>query len=263
MRSALAGRPAALAILAMSPLLAYAAGEKSFASLKNLERELPPTLAHPRLTPESRLRLDATAALENLSSVEQLQAIRTACEKWRAVALPRRGEPDPELLVVWPGGGTWWRCSEGGGSRLAEWDDLMAPYARQPQHGQVFLFGGGQFSFGSSSGWGLTVGAGTTLFQERANVALGQSFSGGGGSASYTLGASGRLRFPIDERLGWNVGPQLQVAIASSSTTFTAAALGGINYLVSTGGSLDVTASVATNGSFGLLTGFTFFLGSP
>jgi hypothetical protein len=248
---------AALVLLATSPALA---APRSTAQLTALERELPPSLTRARLTAESRLMLDATPELLDSLAFQQHKTIRTACEKWRRSSPPLPGEPDPELLVVWPGGGSWWRCTEDGGTRLAEWDDANVPFTRRPSGGRIFAFGGGQFSFGNSSGWGITAGAGTTLYRERADVAFGQSLSGGSGSTTYTLGLSGRLRFPIDDRMGWNAGPQLQLSVGSGSTTFTAAALGGLNLFVKPGGSIDVTASVATNGNFGLLTGYTFFL---
>jgi|GEM_PF-2619362 len=256
---------AVLSLLLIAPALAFALPSafavetKSAVSLQALGTGLPSVLVHPRLTPESRLVLDATEELIGLSSSDQRKAIRSACEKWRATAPPAIDGHDPELLVLWPGGGTLWKCGPSGGESISEWDDFKAPYTRQPQRGRFFGFGGGQFSFGNSSAWGVTLGVGTTFFRERADFSLAQAFSKAGGNGSYSLSASSRLRFPIDEKVSWNAGPQLAFSVSGGSSTLTAAALGGVSIFVSTGGSIDFVASLATNGNYAFLTGYTFF----
>lgn len=254
----------------MEPAVAPASLEDRQAALKDILGRLDlKSFSDARLSSAGGLILDATDAFAAAGASAQAAGITAVCSEWEQSlrASAGIGEANPFLLVVRPAEGTLWRCEEKGGRPVQDWADSHLDLGEAQRSGRLFFSFGGQMSVGGLvDQTGLNTRLGTTLFQDRYDLAVTYGHETVDTTPKFvtnSYGLAARALFPIDARMGWNIGVQGTRSIASSGgpkeTTDTASGLAGLSFYLP-GGSVDVTVHAGNHSSYGVLVGYTIYL---
>ena len=229
------------------------------------KRYASPAFPSARLSGSGQLYLAAGDGYLRAGPTEKALRVKEAFDAWRDTEREAGITPAPATLaVVWPAGGELWERLGSRVSMVDSWADDRPPTRAQRKTGQWFGFLGAQAqSGGSSSGSGVNARIGSTLWQDRYDLAatLGSNSTGKSPKVTSTsYGVVGRALFPLSKGIGWNAGAQLQRTIQSPGQTFdTVSAVGGLSFFVPSG-SFDVTLTIGSHSTIGLTAGYTVFL---
>ncbi len=254
-----------LCLLAALALALPAAAADYPQALKNLKPRLDSSVfSGASVSAQNQLILTATDKYKAMTSSLRYQQAYTALLSWHSVLSP--GAPANLLLSIkWKNGGELWLLKDSGPAKIDEWADTRLPFTpSQPNTDRFFGYLGGQLMKGGSSvGSNMTAfngRLGKTFLRGRCDAAAiyGYSKLGDAGLSSY--GLTGRVLFPLTDKMGWNLGGSFTRSAPSTGDAVNSiAALGGLNFYLP-GGSFDVTASVGNNSMYSLLFGYTLFL---
>lgn len=253
---------ALLALISFSLPAAAADYRRAFERFKpRLDTEI---FSGAALSAQNQLILEATDKYAAMTAEERgLQASWVLVE-W-SKALPRGSSANLLLSTKWKDGGELWQMKAARPARIDEWSDTRLPFTPdQPKADRFFGYVGGQYMNGTAE-TGNTTGfngrLGKTFMSGRYDAAvlygytkMGEDYS----SSSY--GLTGRALFPLNERMGWNLGGSYTRSVPSSGDAANnMAALGGVNFYLP-GGSFDITASLGNNSMYSLLIGYTLYM---
>jgi hypothetical protein len=254
--AAAAGAPARAAATPEDALKAYGSGYAGY------------PLSHPRLTSEGRLVLQADPQFME-EPLERPRWIQSACANWTGVIRSTGAAADPSLLILLPDGGALYECGDSHPTAIENWSDAKTVFSGVADSiGNFYVSFAGQANFGPTNSYGFNMAEGVTMYHRHFDIAA----TVGLVSANITMsiGALVRYRLPITSFFGVNAGinPGFQMSIIEPPsgstadpaivTSFVCGFLGGFNFYVPTG-TIDLTGSYSTNGSYAALVGHTFF----
>jgi hypothetical protein len=229
-------------------------------------------LSQPSLSAEGRLVLKGDEGWVQAPK-EHDGWIRKACSNWTGAIRSTGAVADPSLVVITPHGGSLWDCGAYQPKEIVAWDDTKPVFTGVSDLvGVPYISVAGQATFGNAiNTYGFNLAEGITLYKRQLDVALTVGLVGSSAGLTTSIGGLLRYRIPIGSLVGINIGvnPALLMSVPSLPagdttdspslvTSFTCGFLGGLNFNVPTG-TIDVTASIATNGAYTGLLGHTFF----
>jgi len=216
------------------------------------------------LSAQNQLILEATDKYAAMLPAERgLQASWVLAE-WNK-ALSPRAPANLLLSTKWKDGGELWLMKTAGPARIDEWADTRLPFTPdQPKADRFFGYVGGQYMNGTGETGDLTGfngRLGKTFMSGRYDAAVLYGYTKMGEAAgSSTYGLTGRALFPLNERMGWNLGGSYtRSAPSSGDAVNNMSALGGVNFYLP-GGSFDITASLGNNSMYSLMVGYTLYM---
>ncbi|MBI4351184.1 MAG: hypothetical protein HY550_07075 [Elusimicrobia bacterium] len=255
-------------LLAVSALIFFsppAAAADYRQALEGLNQRLDASLfSGAALSAQNQLILEATDKYAALPASERGRRASAALAEWRKALSPR---PPANLLlsIRWKDGGELWLLNTAGPVKIDEWADTRLPFAPdQPRADRFFGYVGGQYMNGTEE-TGNTTGfngrLGKTFMSGRYDAAILYGYAKTGEAAgSSNYGLTGRALFPLNERMGWNLGGSYIRSVPSSGDAVNnMAALGGVNFYLP-GGSLDLTVSLGNNSMYSFMAGYTLYL---
>lgn len=252
---------ALLAILSLS--LPAAADYRQ--ALENLKPRLDPSVfSGAGLSAQNQLILTAADKYAAMPVADRNRQASWALGEWQRTLGPA-APANLMLSISWRNSGELWLLKPTGPVKIDEWTDTRLPFTPdQPNTDRFFGYVGGQLMKGNNTTGNMTAingRLGKTFMRGRCDAAvlygyakMGEDYS----SSSY--GLTGRALFPLNERMGWNLGGSYaRSAPSSGDASNNMAILGGVN-LYLPGGSFDITASIGNNSMYSLLIGYTLYL---
>jgi hypothetical protein len=206
------------------------------------------------------LELHANETYLKAGSQQRKIWVTEAVTGWQA---SQNQKTDQMATVVWNGGGELWTVQGNNVSQVTEWSEnrLFIPETTPPS-GRLFAFFGGQVTTGGPADIsGFNARVGSTLLQNRYDVALSFSAASVNTTPSVntnSIGIVGRALFPLSEHVGYNLGGQLVMTQIDGNSQSTPGAVAGLNFFMPNG-SFDVTLSAIDAGRWSLLAGYTLF----
>lgn len=216
------------------------------------------------LSAQNQLILEATDKYAAMTAEERgLQASWVLVE-WSKALSPRAPE-NLLLSIKWKDGGELWQMKAAKPARIDEWSDTRLPFTPdQPKADRFFGYLGGQYMNGTAETGNMTGfngRLGKTFMSGRYDAAVLYGYTKvGENSGSSSYGLTGRALFPLNERMGWNLGGSFtRSAPSGGDAVNSTSVLGGVN-LYLPGGSFDITASLGNNSMYSLMIGYTLYL---
>lgn len=217
------------------------------------------------LSAQNQLTLKATDGYAAMPAGERRKLVSWLLTGWRR-AIGADAPVNLILSIAYKGGGELWLLSARGAARIDEWSGTRLPFTPdQMNRDRFFGYAGFQFvpakddeSSGTSA---FNARLGKTFLNGRYDAAVFYGYADfGEDSDSTSYGFTGRALFPINKRLGWNLGASLTRNSPSTGDASTGiSGVGGINFYLP-GGSFDITASMGNKGMYSLMAGYTVHL---
>jgi len=252
---------AALTLVLLSLPAAAADYQKAFKTFRN--RLDSSVFSGADLSAQNQLILQASDKYVALPASGRFERASVALTGWHMVLAPD-APANLMLSIRWKTGGELWLMKDSGYAKIDEWADARLPFTPDPPNTDRFFgYVGGQLMRGGSATGNMTAfngRLGKTFLRGRCDAAALYGYSKLGDSGLSAYGLTGRVLFPLTDKLGWNLGGSFTRSAPSvGEAVNSVAALGGVNFYLP-GGSFDVTASVGNKRMYSLLLGYTLYL---
>jgi hypothetical protein len=227
-------------------------------------------LVRPRMSAEGRLILESETDYNRIPPKRAAWASE-ACAAWLRALRASNAPADPSLVILTPSGGSIWECDDNRARLIEEWEDNRTPFTGiDSQVGNMFMSVAGQASFGPTNSFGFNFGQGVALYKRKLDLSATVGMSESNSNLTMNIAVALLYRFPITQGFSLNLGaaPQFLMSMIPEpagtdigptiTTSFAMSFQGGMSFYVPTG-TVDLTGSVVTNGTYTMLVGHTFF----